>query len=360
MARVRRVLLIEPFAGARWRSITAYADSLREMLVLAGVEVQSAEAPWFNPPSLAEGLRRRWWRQPTVVAAQEGAYDLVHIVDHGLAQHASRFRDAVPVVTTCHDVMPFTVPGYYATAREAALKRAFLRRSYRALGQSDAVIAVSHFTAGELQQTFSPGVPIAVVPNIVRPAFTVVADEGTDPSRRGVLSVGNDRAYKNLSALVRALARPSLAHVPLVRVGPRLDGETQRLAEELGVARRIEYRTAEGDAGLAGVYRECAVLAQPSLAEGFGIPVIEAMASGLPVVVSDGGAIPEVVADAGIVVPLGAPDFPGVLAAALNRAIGDDGELARRGRERARLFEPPAVLPALLEAYEQAFDRQTA
>lgn len=353
MTSVRRVLLIEPFEGARWRSISAYADALRETLSLAGIEVESAQAPWFNPPSILTGWRKRWWRQPAILEARHGRFDVVHLVDHGLAQHARRFRRVGAVVTTCHDVMPFTVPGYYASRREALLKRAFLRPSYRSLAKAHTVIAVSRYTASELERKFAPHVPIAVVPNVLRQGFGKEPAEGSLPTET-VLSVGNDRAYKNLPALIEAMARPALAHIHVDRVGPPLEGRTLELARRLGIDRRIRYRSAPDDAALAAIYRESGVLAQPSLAEGFGIPVIEAMACGLPVVASDGGALPEVLDEAGIVVPLASRDFPAAFAAAIGRALRERDTLAARGHDRVTAFTPSAVLPALLEAYELA------
>jgi glycosyltransferase involved in cell wall biosynthesis len=362
---VQRVLLVQPIEGARWRSITAYADSLANMLREAGAEVDVAEAPWFNPPSLVRGLRRRWWLAPPVQAALRGEYDLVHLTDHALAHHIGRFTRRLPVVVTCHDLMQLRLSGYYTTRRERWLKQAFLRRSIAALPRADAVIAVSEFTRAQLKEHFGSAFESTVVPNVVRPAFRPVPRAEAEARLRAtgielppaprVMSVGNDRAYKNLDALIEAMALPALAHVSLVRVGP-FTKRHRALAEALGVLRRTALVRPIDDAALADVYAACDVLAQPSLGEGFGIPVIEAMACGIPVVVSDGGALPEVAGGAGFVVPLGASGFPARFGQALLRAIGHPGEFARDAAPRADLFRPAAVTPELLHAYARALD----
>ncbi|MEO8538512.1 MAG: glycosyltransferase family 1 protein [bacterium] len=364
MPEIRRVLLVEPFEGVRWRSISAYAGSLRTMLEAAGIDVETASAPWFNPPSIIHATAAHWSRQTAVRDAAAGKFDVVHLVDHGLAHHAGRFASGAATVVTCHDVMPFTVPGYYQTRHEALLKRSFLRRSYEGLRMADVVIAVSHYSAGQLAERFGLTESVVEVPNVVRPAFRPIPTReaevallaaGTElPPNPRILSVGNDRAYKNLPALVEALARPALAHASLIRVGAKMTGEAARRAAETGVARRVRNLEAGADATLALVYAASSVLAQPSLAEGFGIPVIEAMACGLPVVASDGGALPEVVSDAGIIVRLAEADFPGALANGLSLALAERDRLSVEGIQRASAFAPEAVLPRILEAYQRA------
>lgn len=334
------------------------------MLQSAGIDVETASAPWFNPPSLLRSTLSHWWDQPELRDAAAGKFDVVHLTDHALGHHASRFARSAATVVTCHDVMPFTVLGYYANRREAALKRAFLRHAYNGLKNAHAVIAVSEYTRVELTGRFGLQGRVAVVPNVVRSAFfpqephraeQLLAESGVAlPAGPRVLSVGNDRAYKNLPAVIEAMGRPSLAHASLLRVGPRLEGAVARLAQDLGVSRRMQYVSASNDKTLALVYAASSALAQPSLAEGFGIPVIEAMACGLPVVASDGGALLEVVAMAGTIVPLGPSDFPGRLADGLAKASGNRPALSKLGFTRAAEFAPPSVLPRMLEAYRGA------
>ncbi len=370
VTEIRRVLVIEPFEGARWRSITAYSSSLQEMLRAAGIEVEVASAPWFNPPSMTRAIRSRWWNQQAIQDAAAGKFDMVHLTDHALGHHAGRFAAHTPTLVTCHDLMPFTLPGYYASTVEAVVKRAFLRRPYGSLKDANVVIAVSEYTAADLARRLNLAESVVAVPNVVRPAFhpapRSAAEDGLARAgiqlRGGVriLSVGNDRAYKNLRPLIEALAHPLLAHATLVRVGPPLHSSLARRAEELGVLRRIQYVRAETDELLALAYGAASVLAQPSLAEGFGIPVVEAMACGLPVVVSDGGALPEVAGGAGVVVPLSGADFPSRFAHGLDEAMRDADALARAGLARAKAFEPGAVLPRMFEAYSRAKARRAS
>jgi glycosyltransferase involved in cell wall biosynthesis len=244
------------------------------------------------------------------------------------------------------------------------LKQAFLRHSLAGLIRADRVIAVSEFTAGEATRLLGlpPGL-VTVVPNMVRRVFRPMGRAAAEgelaaaglvlPETPRVLSVGHAGQYKNLEFLIRVMAEPGLRDAALVRVG-RLTDRQMALAKELGVWGRIRLAGPVSDEMLAALYCAADVLAQPSRAEGFGLPVIEAMACGLPVVVSDGGALPEVAGEAGVVVPLGgelaverfAESIEAILIGAELRE-----NLRRLGLARAVQFRPETLVPRILGVY---------
>jgi alpha-1,3-rhamnosyl/mannosyltransferase len=231
------------------------------------------------------------------------------------------------------------------------------------------IVAVSQNTAEDLVRVL--GVDrsrVSVVPVPINPAFATqrdgpgcLAQHGiTLPAGPKILSVGVTRRYKNLEFLLGCMARRELAGVSLIRVGRRLTERQQRLAARLGVTERIiELGNVRLDS-LLSIYRSCEVLAQPSLYEGFGMPVAEAMASGLPVVCSTAGALPEVAAGAAQLVEIGGPDAQAArrrFAVALREVIDNPalrGRLISAGCVRARAFEPEVVARQLFGAYREA------
>jgi glycosyltransferase involved in cell wall biosynthesis len=197
-----------------------------------------------------------------------------------------------------------------------------------------------------------------------RPGLTGAADlvsrAGGEGSRPYVLFVGTLHPRKNLAVLRQAMADLAAAghpHALVLVAGPapdRPDSAQLAAAATLPIAGRPVVNLAPlGDGALASVLSGAAVLCLPSLMEGFGLPVLEAMACATPVVVADRGALPEVVGDAGVVVE---PDAPSVARGL--RSILEDPQraalLAARGRERARHFTWDAMTAVWLDALQQA------
>ncbi|HEU5475844.1 MAG TPA: glycosyltransferase family 1 protein [Actinophytocola sp.] len=247
------------------------------------------------------------------------------------------------LVVTVHDTVPFTHPETL-TPRGAAWHRAAIARATR---HADAVVVPTAAVAADLRR-FAPGpAPVHVVGHGVPAALLREPDPAAADAvarRLGlpagyVLAVGTVEPRKGLAVLIDALARPGGPDLPLVLAGPAGWGgvDPARLAVDRGLsAGRLRVLGRVTDADLAVVLRRASVLAVPSLAEGFGLPVLEAMAVGVPVVHSDAPALVEVGGDATVVTPRGDPE---ALATALRDTVnGRSAALVHRARRRAADF----------------------
>jgi len=138
----------------------------------------------------------------------------------------------------------------------------------------------------------------------------------------------------------------------LVLVGDEKRGgdEVRTAIERLGLERRVEFAGYVEHEGLASLYRGAACLVFPSRYEGFGLPVLESMASGTPVVASRAGALPEVAGDAAVLVEPGDPE---ALAEGIQQALGDRERLVAAGLERARRFTWSETARRTLEVYRE-------
>jgi glycosyltransferase involved in cell wall biosynthesis len=245
-------------------------------------------------------------------------------------------RSALPLVVTVHDLAVFRHP------------EAFNRwtRTYsphvvpRVLAAARRIVAVSEFTRRELIELLRiPDEKIRVVPNGVDDEFT---PGGPAADGEYILAVGTLEPRKNLARLVEAMRQNG---TELRVVGARGWGGV-----DVG-GNGVRWLGEVTDAELARQYRGARCVAYPSLYEGFGIPVLEAMACGAPVVTSRGTAMEEVANGAAVLVD---PSDPADLAAGIERAVAQREELVARGLERARAFRWGAVAAATLDVYREA------
>jgi glycosyltransferase involved in cell wall biosynthesis len=172
---------------------------------------------------------------------------------------------------------------------------------------------------------------------------------------RIVLAVAQKRGYKRLDTLVRAL--PELpGDTVLVLAGPPGDAEPElrRLVVDLGLEQRVSFLDWVSDEDLAGLYRAASCFALPSLIEGFGLPILEAMSHGLPVACSDRWSLPEVAGDAALLFD---PERQPQVTDALRRVL-EDADLAARlrraGTARAQIYTWERTARATLDAYRKA------
>jgi glycosyltransferase involved in cell wall biosynthesis len=288
--------------------------------------------------------------------ARRAGCDLVH----SLASTAPA-RGRFVRVTTIHDLNYLMVPDAHFGARGLGM-RVLVPLAART---ADRVIADSVSTRHDLVERLRlPAAKIDVVPlGLGRPATATPtpADDlrrklGLD-RRSVVLSLSAKRPHKNLLGLLDALARIPAERRPIV-VLPGYptphEAELREHAEVLSISDDVRFTGWSSAADVEGLFAMSEAFVFPSFYEGFGLPVLEAMARGVPVACSDRASLPEVAGDAAILFD---PDDPGGIATALERLLADRVEADRlraAGRARAARFTWERAAGLTLAAYERA------
>jgi glycosyltransferase involved in cell wall biosynthesis len=240
------------------------------------------------------------------------------------------------------------------------------------LKSAERVITISHDSARRILDYMPEVAPkLSVVHHGLPPGFAPVGDGARRAAMRArhglperfLLYVGQVYPHKNVGGILRALAllRDRIPH-PLVMVGrPSLKAERDmRLVEQLGLGDRVRFTGWVADEDLPVLYSLADAFVFPSLYEGFGIPLLEAMACGCPVVTSTGGSCAEVVGEAGLRVD---PTDPAAIAGGIGRVLTEPGlaaELRRRGLARSGAFTWERAARATLAVLAEAAGRGRA
>ena len=251
-----------------------------------------------------------------------------------------------PAVVTVHDLSFESDPDLMGR-RDRFMFRTFVPRSAR---RADRVLAVSKRTKRDLIEHYGiPAEKIVVTPNGVDPIFRPNGSTPDVPPY--ALFVGGIQPRKDPLTAIEALALAE-GDLRLVLVGDEKRGgdEVRSAIERLGLERRVEFAGYVEHEGLASLYRGAACLVFPSRYEGFGLPVLESMASGTPVVASKAGAVPEVAGDAAVLVEPGDPE---ALAEGIRKALADRDRFVAAGLARAKQFTWAETARRTLEVYRE-------
>jgi glycosyltransferase involved in cell wall biosynthesis len=353
-----------------------YTRGIQQGLLEAGVEVAlTFPAPPPLPGPLLAAFNRLGMDLATFFAgfplrARLDNADVYHISAQTMATLLCFQRFPGPVVVTVLDIIPHLVRGdrELDTSRHA-VERFFYRLAMAGLKRADALVAISEYTKRTLIQALGlPEERICVVyPAVDHGRFRPLdvpahfrARYGLEEGGGTILYVGSDDPRKNLPTLLHAFAvvRQQLSGAELLLAGasqfPRQRQRLAGLVEAFGLGGQVRFLGRVPGEDLPLLYNLAGALAMPSLYEGFGLPVAEAMACGTPVVCSNATALPEVAGPAALLV---SPRDPEAMAAALLRVL-TDGDLAaklrRQGLSQAAAFTPARVTAGLMGAYTSA------
>lgn len=327
--------------------VVSELDALGERLTVYTSRPDFLDAPHARVRRISAGvqpergplghLRRQLWTQTMLWAyvRRDRPRLLLNLTSEGL------LWPSVPQVTVLHDLLPLLFPAEYP--RQQYYYRYFVPRVLR---RSRAIIVPSESTGRDLVRLY-PGVAPdrihVVLLGYDARLFTLESaaevEAGKEPY---ALYVGNVMPHKNLLRIVEAFAvaaRRGPGRLVIRGSGrpPHVRALRERIAR-LGLESRVDWQPYASGETLPALYRGARMLLLPSLAEGFGLTALEAMACGTPVVTSNTSSLPEVVGDAALLVD---PLDTGGLAEAIERLFADDRlakELRERGLARAPQF----------------------
>jgi len=282
--------------------------------------------------------------------------DIVHLPNQNFARFALFRRN--PFIVTVHDVVRFYIRFDPETVRE----RIWLKLDVMGVKRATHIIAVSQHTKNDLIKYMKiPESKITVIYNgIDRSIFKPYNVRLRLLDKPYVLYVGSERPRKNLDSLFEAFAmlKKEFPDLKLLKVGPVGRYDMYRRASgkklvRLGITRDVAFIDYVSEQDLVSYYCSAALLAYPSLYEGFGLPPLEAMACGCPVVTSNTSSLPEVVGEAGIMVD---PYDVDGLAQAMRRVLTDSklrDDMVRKGLEQSKKFSWEKAAEQTREVYEK-------
>ncbi len=358
------VVLFRDLVQERWASIEVYADRL-----ISGLQ-QLNVPDWLFISACPRGLRSSRFTVPALYFSRTFIYspyawlhqgDINHVLDNSYG-HLLHFIDPRRTIVTSHGGTPIT---WRRWNREGPAMR-FFDWAFSGTLKAARIISVSQYSKRELVENFDyDPTHVHVVYHGVDEKYRVlnaniresVRAKYLQPGEMGlILHVGHCAARKNVEGLLHAFAlllKRFVRPYRLLQVGGQFSRDQRQLLDQLGCMERVTQIPQMPSDQLVSLYNAADVFVFPSLYEGFGIPLIEAMACGTPIVCSDFELFHEVCADAAL---FAESRDDNALAAAIARALNDHtyaAYLAARGLERAKMFSWERTALETLAVYQQ-------
>ncbi|HYJ85896.1 MAG TPA: glycosyltransferase family 1 protein [Pyrinomonadaceae bacterium] len=299
----------------------------------------------FRPQRLSLKLEKVFFRR----VQDSLPFNLAHPTYYTLLSQDEIRSYRCPVVVTVWDMIHELFPELYPDAE-------FLARKRRAIESATAVICISENTRRDLLSRYPINEDRVFVTHLASELDpTLIQGNEQTPAGPYFLYVGARAGYKNFDGLLSALAAaiPLAPEIALCTVGAPFSESEQKIIARLGLNGRVENYGRVSDRQLAALYQRSLAFVYPSLYEGFGIPLLEAMQCGAPVIASNRSSIPEVVGDAAILInPEQTSELTDALVAISNRPALRQSLIAR-GYDHARSFSWEETTRQTLEIYRK-------
>lgn len=358
-----KVTLFRDLKEEDWHSMNRYASALlsamqNDQFSIFNFHIEDFVVPRqdVTPSKVVNLYCTRYLYYPFKARLHQG--DVNHIVDHSYA-HLVYALDPKKTVVTCHDLNPLKY-------EESWLNLKLFKYSVGGLKKAARIIAVSKATKKDLMKFLKIDVDrIRVIPSGVEEKFRVIEDREylssvrskfNLPDGKNLLHVGGSAYNKNIQGILRAFSILNSQFSPLnfVKAGSDFTESQKSLIKRLELEDHVRSLGQVSDEDLVALYNIADVFVMPSLYEGFGLPVLEAMACGTPVITSKLSSLPEVAGEAAVLVdPYNSAEIAIAMERVLNFGDGERQRQVQKGLEHAKGFTWEKTAQETLKVYEE-------
>ncbi|MEA5466113.1 glycosyltransferase family 4 protein [Leptothoe sp. PORK10 BA2] len=314
----------------------------------------------------------RFWNFPKTIQRQQA--DIYHIIDPAEAHAVYRLRRRThkKIVVTCHDLINFHHQyNLQGSVQLPLVSRRLWLWAVHGMKQADHIVSVSAATAQDTSDLLDiPADQITVTPNGIDPLFQPITPElsasirqrhGMAANTLCLLNVGSNHPRKNILVILKAVNQLKQQGLPVCfwKVSADFTDEQRAYIRDHDLESSVVYLGQPASEELVQLYGAADILIAPSLQEGFGLTILEAMATGTPVITSNVSAMPEVAGDAAILVN---PHQADAISSAVQTLYQDPdyrNSLIQKGLKRAEQFTWKATAEKVAQVYESLLVQQS-